>query len=154
MCLVRRGIIVELFFFPFLFFLFFFAYKGWTHCCRKRRRATEAEIPQTVVCRYPVIITVLCFLGISLEMDGLVGMERQKFPFTIENILSKYPNNSGDKGSCGTTGFGFKEKTESGHHACLCCCYCSHCADMFHTDFIHEGRTNPAVPFPKNDTVS
>ncbi|KAM4527429.1 dorsal root ganglia homeobox protein [Odontesthes bonariensis] len=71
-------------------------------------------------------------------MDGLVRMERQKFPFTIENILSKYPNNIGDKRSCGTSGLGLKEKTESGHHACLCCCYCSHCADMFHTDFIHE----------------
>ncbi|XP_041666259.1 homeobox protein goosecoid-2 [Cheilinus undulatus] len=77
-------------------------------------------------------------------MDGLIRMERQKFPFTIENILSKYPDSSGDKRSCGTAGL--KDKVsgavggqpESVHHACMCCCYCSHCGDIFHTDFIHE----------------
>lgn len=71
-------------------------------------------------------------------------MERQKFPFTIENILSKYPNSTGDR-RCGTSGL--KEKspaggqTEAAHHACLCCCYCSHCGDIYQADFIHEGKT-------------
>lgn len=82
-------------------------------------------------------------------MDGLFRMERQKFPFTIENILSKYPNSNGDRQPCGTSGL--KEKavspvggqTETAHHACLCCCYCSHCGDIFQPDFIHEGKTKP-----------
>ncbi|KAM9734621.1 homeobox protein goosecoid-2-like [Menidia menidia] len=89
-------------------------------------------------------------------MDGLVRMERQKFPFSIENILSKYPNGNGEKRSCGASGLGLTEKTvrpargqaESVHRACLCCCCCSHCADVFHTDFIHEACQygwNPAV---------
>ncbi|XP_008301130.1 homeobox protein goosecoid-2 [Stegastes partitus] len=77
-------------------------------------------------------------------MNGLIRMERQKFPFTIENILSKYPNSNGDKRPCGASGL--KEKTvgpaggqtDTVPPACLCCCYCSHCADIFHTDFIHE----------------
>uniref|UniRef100_A0A4W6CPU2 Goosecoid homeobox 2 n=1 Tax=Lates calcarifer TaxID=8187 RepID=A0A4W6CPU2_LATCA len=51
-------------------------------------------------------------------------MERQKFPFTIENILSKYPNSNGDRRTCGTSGAGLKEKavspvgdqTETVHH--------------------------------------
>ncbi|KAM9338371.1 homeobox protein goosecoid-2 [Symphorus nematophorus] len=79
-------------------------------------------------------------------MDGLIGIGRQKFPFTIENILSKYPNSTGDRRSCGTSGAGLKERTvspaggqtETVHRACLCCCYCSHCGDIFHTEFIHE----------------
>ncbi|XP_063336334.1 homeobox protein goosecoid-2 [Pelmatolapia mariae] len=82
-------------------------------------------------------------------------MERQKFPFTIENIL-KYPSSSGDKRSYGASGLGFKEKTvspaggqtEAVHHACLCCCYCSHCADILQPDFIHEACQygwNPAI---------
>ncbi|XP_030598013.1 homeobox protein goosecoid-2 [Archocentrus centrarchus] len=83
-------------------------------------------------------------------------MERQKFPFTIENILSKYPSSSGDKWSYGASGLALKEKTvspaggqtEAVHHACLCCCYCSHCADILQTDFIHEACQygwNPAI---------
>lgn len=80
-------------------------------------------------------------------------MERQKFPFSIENILSKYPSSSGDKWSYGASGLALKEKTgtpaggqtEAVHHACLCCCYCSHCADVLQTDFIHEGKTT--LPF-------
>ncbi|XP_071321513.1 homeobox protein goosecoid-2 [Trachinotus anak] len=77
-------------------------------------------------------------------MDGLIRMERQKFPFTIENILSKYPNSNGDRRTCGTSGAGLQEKspvgdqTETVHHACVCCCYCSHCGDIFRADFIHE----------------
>lgn len=83
-------------------------------------------------------------------MDGLIRMERQKFPFTIENILSKYPDGNGDGRSCGTSGAGLKEKrvspvggqTETVHCARLCCCYCSHCGDVLQTDFIHEGKTS------------
>ncbi|XP_026211891.1 homeobox protein goosecoid-2 [Anabas testudineus] len=79
-------------------------------------------------------------------MDGLIRMEKQKFPFTIENILSKYPNGNGDRLSCGTNVVGLNEnsvspvggKTDTIHHACLRCCYCSHCGDIFQTDFIHE----------------
>ncbi|KAM3599550.1 uncharacterized protein V6R79_007854 [Siganus canaliculatus] len=78
-------------------------------------------------------------------MDGQIGMERQKFPFTIENILSKYPNSNGDRRSCGTNGAGLQrtEKAisptgDTAHPVCLCCCYCSHCEDIFQTDFIHE----------------
>lgn len=87
-------------------------------------------------------------------MDGLIRMERQKFPFTIENILSKYPNSNGDRRTCGTSGAGLKEKavspvgdqTETVHHACLCCCYCSHCGDIFRSDYIPEGKTKPSAP--------
>lgn len=109
-----------------------------------------------------------CFIGISLEMDGLIRMERQKFPFTIENILSKYPNSNGDNWTCGTSGAGLKEKaaspvgdqTETVPHACMCCCcYCPHCGDIFRTDFIPEGKTIPPplcwhAFFKKNDFVA
>ncbi|KAM3874449.1 uncharacterized protein ACN63O_001433 [Diretmus argenteus] len=81
-------------------------------------------------------------------MDGLIRMERQKFPFTIENILNKYPTGNGESWLCGAGGL--KEKTErpgspagsraeAVHHSCwCCCCCCSHCGDMFQTDFIPE----------------
>ncbi|KAM9306154.1 uncharacterized protein KZ484_026680 [Pholidichthys leucotaenia] len=73
-------------------------------------------------------------------MDALVMTERQKFPFTIENILNKYPNGNG------VSTFELKEKTgspaggqaEAHRRSCLCCCYCSRCADVFHTEFVHE----------------
>nr|XP_019937649.1 PREDICTED: homeobox protein goosecoid-2 [Paralichthys olivaceus] len=80
-------------------------------------------------------------------MDGVMRMERQKFPFTIENILTKYPDSNGDRWTCGTSGAAVKEKTVSPagdqtetvvHHACVCCCYCSHCGDILRADFIHE----------------
>ncbi|XP_068191642.1 homeobox protein goosecoid-2-like [Antennarius striatus] len=79
-------------------------------------------------------------------MDGLIGMERQKFPFTIENILTKYPNSTGDKWTCGAGDAGVKERIVSPagvqadniHHTCLCCCYCSHCGDLFQTELMHE----------------
>ncbi|XP_054896731.1 homeobox protein goosecoid-2 [Poeciliopsis prolifica] len=74
-------------------------------------------------------------------MNRHIKMERQKFPFTIENILNKYPNSIGDKQPCGTGVFGLKDKMvcpEPVHHACLCCCFCSHCADMLHSDLIHD----------------
>ncbi|KAK9532600.1 hypothetical protein VZT92_009977 [Zoarces viviparus] len=79
-------------------------------------------------------------------MDGLIRIERQKFPFTIENILRNYPNTHGDRRSCGESGAGLKERAvspvggqmEAVHHTCLCCCYCSHCGDIYQADFIHE----------------
>lgn len=88
-------------------------------------------------------------------MDGLIRMERQKFPFTIENILSKYPNGNGDRLPCGTSGVGLHEstvsptgvKTDTIHHTCLHCCYCSHCGDIFQSDFIHEGKTLSSACF-------
>lgn len=148
MCLVHRGIIVLLFF----FFASQFHYKGLTCCCRERsRRAAEPELSKSVsiLCDHHC----MCFMGISLEMDGLIHMERQKLPFTIENILSKYPNSNGDRKSCGTCSTGVKEKAvspvgghaEAVHHACLCCCYCSHCGDIYQTDFINEGKTKPIL---------
>ncbi|XP_056146810.1 homeobox protein goosecoid-2 [Lampris incognitus] len=27
---------------------------------------------------------------------------------------------------------------EAMHHTCLCCCYCSHCGEVFQTEFFHE----------------
>lgn len=82
-------------------------------------------------------------------MEGLIRTERQKFPFTIENILSKYPNSNGGRRSCGASGAGLKERpaspvgvqAEAARRACLCCCFCSNCGDIFHTDFIHEGKS-------------
>lgn len=81
-------------------------------------------------------------------MDGLIRVERQKFPFTIENILRKYPISNGGVSSCGISVVGLKDKalspaggqTETVHHTCLCCCYC--CGDVFHPDFFHEGKIN------------
>ncbi|XP_034047986.1 homeobox protein goosecoid-2 isoform X2 [Thalassophryne amazonica] len=80
-------------------------------------------------------------------MSGLIRMESQKFSFTIENILSKYPHSNGDNQPCLTSDAGQKEKavspdggqTQAVHHTCLCCSCCSHCRDVFHTEFIHEG---------------
>lgn len=76
-------------------------------------------------------------------------MERQKFPFTIENILSRYPNNNVDSHLCGITASGLKGKFEHPaanqgdpvQHTCFCCCccsHCSHCGELFQPDFIHE----------------
>lgn len=86
----------------------------------------------------------------------MIRLERQKFPFTIENILSKYPNSTGDRRSCGTSGAGLREgavspgggHTEAAHRGCSCCCYCSHCGDIFQTEFIHEGKTDPPLHSP------
>ncbi|KAM7392913.1 hypothetical protein PAMA_007839 [Pampus argenteus] len=88
-------------------------------------------------------------------MDKRIMVERQKFPFTIENILRKYPNSNGDIQSCGTSGVGLKDKamnpaggqTDTVHHTCLCCCYCSHCGDIFQTDFMHEDLLSGACQY-------
>ncbi|XP_029024055.1 homeobox protein goosecoid-2 [Betta splendens] len=139
MCLVHRGD------YSFTFFSSQFHYKGLTHCCTegRRRGAVEPE-QQNGFFHYSVIIVY--FIGISLELNGLRMVERQKFPFTIENILSKYPNSNGDRLSFGISGAGRDQKaatpdgrkTDTARHACLCCCYCSHCGDIVHTDFIQE----------------
>ncbi|XP_058472428.1 homeobox protein goosecoid-2 [Solea solea] len=79
-------------------------------------------------------------------MDRLIRMDGQKFPFTIENILSKYPNGNSDRWTCTTSGAGLNESTvspvgdqiETVHHTCVCCCCCSHCGDILRSDFIHE----------------
>lgn len=143
-----------------LFFFFFwppnFTIRAWHAAVERRRRRRKATEARKVLC---VCVTISCdhhcfwaFTETSLEVEGLIRMERQKFPFTIENIL-KYPSSSGDKRSYGASGLGLKEKTvnpaggqtEAVHHACLCCCYCSHCADILQPDFIHEGRTTPSA---------
>ncbi|XP_061888008.1 homeobox protein goosecoid-2-like [Entelurus aequoreus] len=63
-------------------------------------------------------------------MDALVRLERQKFPFSIEDILRKYPHAYQD--------FALKEETSCVHQACscCCCCLCSRCGDLVH----HEGQ--------------
>ncbi|XP_053709664.1 homeobox protein goosecoid-2 [Synchiropus splendidus] len=75
-------------------------------------------------------------------MDRLSRTERQKFPFTIENILGKNLNSNEDMWSCS---FGPKDKVvipgggQAVHHAFVsCCCFCSHCGDVYRTDFFHE----------------
>ncbi|KAM8828575.1 homeobox protein goosecoid-2 [Spinachia spinachia] len=76
-------------------------------------------------------------------MDELNRTERQKFPFRIENILSNYPTSNGVRRSYGG---GLKERAVSPaagqrdavHHTCLCCCYCSHCGDIYRTEFVQE----------------
>lgn len=75
-------------------------------------------------------------------MEGLTRAERQKLPFTIDNILSRYP-------SCGAGGAALRDRAaspaavqvEAARRSCLCCCFCSNCGDVFHTEFIHEGRS-------------
>ncbi|XP_075901157.1 pituitary homeobox 2 [Nelusetta ayraudi] len=72
-------------------------------------------------------------------MEGLMRTESQKLPFTIDNILSRYP-------SCGAGGAALRDhaaspaavQVEAAHRSCLCCCFCSNCGDVFHTEFIHE----------------
>ncbi|CAL8281340.1 unnamed protein product [Gadus morhua 'NCC'] len=82
-------------------------------------------------------------------MKGLFGMARQNFPFTIENILNKFPDKSSEeKNLLDSAAVGLKEKaegsatgrpTETVHHTCcLSCCCCFHCGEVFHSDFIHE----------------
>lgn len=74
-------------------------------------------------------------------MEGLIRTERQKLPFTIDNILSRYP-------SCAASGAAPGDRAaspaavqvEAARRSCICCCFCSNCGDLFHTEFIHEGR--------------
>ena len=85
-------------------------------------------------------------------MKGLFGMARQKFPFTIENILNKFPEKSNEEiNRLDSAALGLKEKaegstagrpTETVHHTCcLSCCCCFHCGEVFHSDFIHESKS-------------
>ncbi|CAL8321133.1 unnamed protein product [Lota lota] len=82
-------------------------------------------------------------------MKGLFSMAHQKFPFTIENILNKFPDNSNEEmNRFDSAAVGPKAKaegstagrpTETVHHTCcLSCCCCFHCGEVFHSDFIHE----------------
>ncbi|XP_028319302.1 homeobox protein goosecoid-2 [Gouania willdenowi] len=91
-------------------------------------------------------------------MDAGIMGGREKLPFTIENILNKFPNTNGDERG----GSALKEElskpggsqTEYIHHTCLCCCCCcccynNHCAaDVYHTELIHE-----ACPYGWNPVV-
>lgn len=80
-------------------------------------------------------------------MEGLIRVERQKLSFTIDNILSRYP-------SYGAAGAALRERAaspaavqvEAAHRSCICCCFCSRCGDMFHSEFIHEGRSTTLDP--------
>nr|XP_057920805.1 homeobox protein goosecoid-2 isoform X2 [Doryrhamphus excisus] len=67
-------------------------------------------------------------------MDALMRLERQKFPFSIEDILRKYPDTCENFG-----GAGVKDEMRSSscvHQTCLCCCCCccccSRCGDIVH----------------------
>uniref|UniRef100_A0A8C6WNZ8 Goosecoid homeobox 2 n=1 Tax=Neogobius melanostomus TaxID=47308 RepID=A0A8C6WNZ8_9GOBI len=73
-------------------------------------------------------------------------MERQKFPFTIKDILNKYPNNNTDSPSCGImlSGVEDKPRLSVNHQTCFCCCYCSHCShcgELLQTDYVHDACT-------------
>lgn len=151
MCLVHRGGL----WFCFFFLASQFHYKGLTRCCKEKKEKEKSNWGSKsplCVCHNNLWSPLLLSFHWNLFGGGLIRMERQKFPFTIENIL-KYPSRSGDKRSYGASGLGLKEKTvspaggqtEAVHHACLCCCYCSHCADILQPDFIHEGRTIPSA---------
>ncbi|KAJ0013139.1 hypothetical protein NQD34_017473, partial [Periophthalmus magnuspinnatus] len=89
-----------------------------------------------------------------------VSMERQKFPFSIENILSTCPH-APDDGPA-SAGSGLKHTPQpsvsrvdpgqrSGQRSeqtCFCCCFCSrcvYCGDVFQTDYVHEGRIYKAA---------
>ncbi|XP_055087789.1 homeobox protein goosecoid-2 [Periophthalmus magnuspinnatus] len=80
-------------------------------------------------------------------------MERQKFPFSIENILSTCPHAPEDGPA--SAGSGLKHTPQpsvsrvdpgqrSGQRSeqtCFCCCFCSrcvYCGDVFQTDYVHE----------------
>lgn len=71
-------------------------------------------------------------------MDGLIRRPRQKLPFTIENILSRYPN--GDRRSPGLEERAVLVQTEVFRRACLCCCCCSRCGDLIQADSSHQGE--------------
>lgn len=149
MCLVHRGIIVLL---PSFFLFFFLPIRARLALVEgvEAEEPLREEVLQSVTGLYLVVITTFDFQELSLKMHRHIKMERQKFPFTIENILSKYPSSTGEKPPCETRALGFKEKMvcpDSVHHACLCCCFCSHCADMFHSDLIPEGRNKSSKIF-------
>lgn len=73
-------------------------------------------------------------------MDGPIRRPRQKLPFTIENILSRYPNSSGGRRSTGLDESPVVVQTEVLHCACLCCCCCPHCGDLLQAEFSHGGE--------------
>ncbi|KAJ3604780.1 hypothetical protein NHX12_026832 [Muraenolepis orangiensis] len=80
-------------------------------------------------------------------MRGLFSMERQRFPFTIENILNLFPGGSGEgtggRGPAAAGGLKGKAEgraTEANQHACcLCClCCCLHCGEVLPSDLLHQ----------------
>lgn len=72
-------------------------------------------------------------------MDGPIRRPRQKLPFTIENILSRYPN--GGRRSLGLEERAVLVQTEVFRCACLCCCCCcSRCGDLIQADSSHQGE--------------
>uniref|UniRef100_H3CUK3 Goosecoid homeobox 2 n=1 Tax=Tetraodon nigroviridis TaxID=99883 RepID=H3CUK3_TETNG len=74
-------------------------------------------------------------------MDGPIRRPRQKLPFTIDNILSRFPNGNGGQRSAGA-GESAAGPLAVLRCACLCCCgcCCSHCGDLLQADFSHEGE--------------
>lgn len=78
-------------------------------------------------------------------MDGPIRRTRQKLPFTIENILSRYPNSNGGQRSAGldeSAASPVVVQKEVFRCACLCCCCCccSHCGDLLQADFSRKGE--------------
>lgn len=76
-------------------------------------------------------------------MDGPIRKPRQKLPFTIENILSRFPKSNGGQRSAGSDESAASPvvvQAEVFRCACLCCRRCSHCGDLLQADFSHEGQ--------------
>ncbi|KAL0965634.1 hypothetical protein UPYG_G00283770 [Umbra pygmaea] len=76
-------------------------------------------------------------------------MDRQKFPFTIDNILNTFPRHNEDARSSVThSTVAVEDGTRSENivagslehlqPACSCCCYCSHCGEVFQADYAPE----------------
>ncbi|CDQ60946.1 unnamed protein product [Oncorhynchus mykiss] len=84
-------------------------------------------------------------------MEGSSRMERQKFPFTIDNILNRFPINNAESRQSGATHNtvpgedGVRSESipagshiEPPQHTCSCCWYCSHCGEVFQADYPPE----------------
>uniref|UniRef100_A0AAY5L0Z8 Homeobox domain-containing protein n=1 Tax=Esox lucius TaxID=8010 RepID=A0AAY5L0Z8_ESOLU len=78
-------------------------------------------------------------------------MDRQKLPFTIENILNTFPRNTEGSVQSGVThstvagedgarseNIPARSYIEDTQPTCSCCCYCSHCGEVFQTDYPPE----------------
>lgn len=128
MCLVHRG--------GLQIYLFFY------HLAIRARQ----DVAQRQTCSWARSVRrcygLLCWCS-ELKMDGPIRRPRQKLPFTIENILSRYPNSNGGRRSTGLEERAASPvlvQTEVFHCACLCCCCCSRCGDLLQADFSHEGE--------------
>lgn len=73
-------------------------------------------------------------------MDGAIRRQRQKFPFTIEDILSRYPNSGRGRRSAGLNERAASPvvaQAEVFGGGCLCCCCC--CSHPHREDLLQAG---------------